>query len=210
MLAPKWILLSIMVSMASLGYSAPKFQCLDSRISRTDARYATFYRALQLIRERKAQVIIETGTARGGGLDCTGDGCFTLILAGWVKENGGQFYSVDISEGALLMAGKGLKELKKFVHLIQRDSVEFLANFNQPIDFLYLDSYDYEKDNPYPSQLHQLREIQAAMPLLTEKSVVMLDDCNLPEGGKCKLTIDYLLGLGWKIIHRNYQIIFIK
>jgi hypothetical protein len=78
-----------------------------------------------------------------------------------------------------------------------------------PIDFLYLDSYDYEWNNPSPSQEHHLREIQAAFPRLHENSVVMIDDCALPQGGKGKLAIEYLKERGWKILLEQYQTILI-
>lgn len=50
----------------------------------------------------------------------------------------------------------------------------------------YLDSFDFDISNPLPSQKHHLKEIEAAYDKLTDNSVVMIDDCDLPGGGKGK------------------------
>lgn len=48
-----------------------------------------------------------------------------------------------------------------------------------------------------PSQEHQLKELKLALPLLHEKSVILLDDNELPGGGKTRLTREYLQSIGW-------------
>jgi hypothetical protein len=96
------------------------------------------------------------------------------------------------------------------VHLVEGDSVNFLKNFDRQIDFLYLDSYDFEKNNPSPSQQHHLREIEAAYDKLTPQSIVMIDDCDLAHGGKGKLVIAYLLDKGWSIYAQDYQVILVN
>ena len=183
---------------------------LEGKIPRNNSRYYTFLSALNLMSERKAKVIVETGTSRNGASNCLGDGCSTLIFSQWVQKNGGEYYSVDISMDALINASNGIGSLKEYVHFVQSDSVAFLQNFNQTIDFLYLDSYDFEINNPTPSQEHHLKEIIAAYPFLTEDSVVMIDDCDLPHGGKGKLVIEYLLNKGWKIAMKGYQVIMVQ
>ena len=45
-----------------------------------------------------------------------------------------------------------------------------------PIDFLYLDSYDIERDNPHPSQLHHVKELCAVIKHLRKGSIVCVDD----------------------------------
>ncbi len=180
---------------------------LEGKIPVSDQRYRTFYLAFELLKDRKAQMIVETGTAREGSAWCVGDGCSTLLFAEWVRRTGGTFYSVDIDEQALKKASQAIGEMTSSIRLICNDSVDFLANFNRKIDFLYLDSYDFEINNPQPSQEHHLKEIQAAYPHLTNKSIIMIDDCDLPHGGKGKLAIEFLLSKGWKIIANEYQVI---
>ena len=182
---------------------------LESRLPRNNCRYKTFYLALELMAGRGARVIVETGTARQGRRDI-GDGCGTMILGDWAAQHGAKVYSVDIDEQALLMAEQALGPAREFVELVHNDSVEFLRNFNQTIDFLYLDSYDFEVSNPYASQRHHLNEITAAYPWLHQKSVVMIDDCGLPYGGKGRLVIQYLRKKGWKLVGKGYQVVLVK
>lgn len=183
---------------------------LDNKIPSYDKRYDTFALALDLMSHRKPKVIIETGTARDGLANCIGDGCSTMIFAEYVKNNGGEFYSVDINAEYLQNAGKALADSRPFATLVHSDSIAFLQNFNRPIDFLYLDSYDYDFSNPLPSQEHHLKEIKAAYPWLSPYCVVMIDDCDLPGGGKGKLAIDFLLSKGWGILGIGYQVVLIQ
>ena len=183
---------------------------LDGRIPEVSGRYETFLLALELMQKRKAKVIVETGTARYGSGNFIGDGGSTIIFGDWARKNNAVLYSIDIDEGALYNAYQNLGDSTKAVHLVHSDSVEFLRRFNQTIDFLYLDSYDFDCFNPDPSQEHHLNEIIAAYPYLRENSVVMIDDCDLPHGGKGKLVIDYLLKRGWKILAEQYQVILSK
>ncbi len=183
---------------------------LENKIPKKDKRYFTFLRALLYMKERNVQTIVETGTARDGLNGCIGDGCSTCIFSEWAELYGASFYSVDINDSNLREAKKALNSAETVSHLILSDSVEFLQNFGRPIDFLYLDSYDFEWDNPIPSQQHHLSEIIAAYPWLHENSVVMIDDCDLPHGGKGKLVIEFLLSRGWKITAKKYQVIMVR
>ncbi len=182
---------------------------LNGRIEKSDKRYSTLLQALQLMQQRKSLTIVETGTARLGNTFFAGDGGFTLIVGDYVRERGGKLYSVDIDSQALATAASALGLSRNFVQLVNQDSVAFLHHFKEPIDFLYLDSFDYDASNPLLSQQHHLNEILAAYPNLSENSVVMIDDCDLPEGGKGKLAINFLLSQGWKIIANSYQVILI-
>ena len=116
------------------------------------------------------------------------------------------FFSVDISQQNLDGAASGL-EYKDATTLVCDDSVHFLEAFEEQIDFLYLDSYDFELDNPGPSQEHHLKEIQSAYDKFSPHCVVMIDDCDLPHGGKGKLAIQYLENMGWHKVVEGYQVI---
>jgi predicted O-methyltransferase YrrM len=211
----KYILIRIVVlGFALNAWAAPNKPCgscissiLEGKIPVNDRRYHTFYRLFQIMQIRKPGVIVETGTARQGTTWCVGDGCSTLLFAQWIHKYGGVFYSVDIDSSALMKAAQAIEVETDAVHFVHSDSVDFLAQFNGTIDCLYLDSYDFEEDNPTPSQKHHLREIQAAYPHLSQNSIVMIDDCDLPHGGKGKLVIEFLEAKGWKVVERGYQVI---
>jgi len=206
----KKLFLFTLLILASKASCAPSnLRHLENRIPKENARHQTFLKAMELMLERNVKTIVETGTSRYGGVHCIGDGCSTLIFSDWAKENNATLYSVDIDRNALLHAKAALKPPIEHVHFVHKDSVEFLKNFNRPIDFLYLDSYDFELDNPNPSQQHHLNEIKAAMPWLTENSIILIDDCDLPYGGKGKLVIEFLEDRGWKVLLEGYQVILV-
>lgn len=183
------------------------YRYLLNRLTPQDKRYQTFHLFLELIEKRGGKVIVETGTARNGCENCHGDGCSSVIFADFAKDYGLSFYSVDIDPQAIEASSRAALPLNPNAEFIVADSVAFLHNFETPIDFLYLDSYDFDEHNPLLSQLHHLYEIQAAYPHLHSGSVVMIDDCGLPHGGKGKLAIEWLLSKGWKVIVSKYQTI---
>lgn len=180
---------------------------LENCLSQTDKRYASFLLALGLLKQRNAKILVETGTARGGMSNFVGDGGSTIIFAHWANQNSAFFYSVDINPESVMIAQNAVLPYADSVDVICADSIAFLSNFNQPIDFLYLDSYDFDFADPLPSQQHHLNELKAAYSRLHKNSIVMIDDCDLPYGGKGKLAISFLLEKGWNIIFSGYQVI---
>lgn len=176
----------------------------------TDKRYASFAMAKNLIVQRGLFTWVETGTSRNGASNCIGDGCSTIVYSDFLVDVPGELYSVDIDDNAINCARSALRLSKEKVHFYTSDSIAFLRDFDRMIDFLYLDSYDFDLDNPTPSQVHHLKEIEAAYDKLHDQSVVMIDDCRLPHGGKGKLIIDYLIQRGWKKVFDGYQVIMVK
>lgn len=183
---------------------------LEGKLETSDKRYATFDYAIKLLNQKPTPTIVETGVARHGRLNCKGDGCSTIIFAEWIKGHEGLFFSVDIDPRAIDNAKKGLAELNPYAQITCQDSIEFLKNFDRTIDFLYLDSFDFEEQHPQPSQVHHLLEIHAAYPHLAQDCIVMIDDCDLPHGGKGKHVIEFLLSQGWKIIAQGYQVLLAR
>lgn len=146
------------------------------RIENENKRYVTFLGALEILKDRNAKILHETGTARDGVRNFTYDGGSTIIFADWAYHNDAILYSVDINPGAVESAKEATQQYSTNSHVICEDSIKFLKEFNQPIDFLYLDSYDFDFNNPNPSQEHHLRELVAAYPKLHQQSIVMIDD----------------------------------
>ncbi|MCH9631313.1 MAG: hypothetical protein S4CHLAM37_13350 [Chlamydiia bacterium] len=211
----KKLLLSLALfftSIHSLSYTTdfnPK-PYLQERHPTTSKRYGTFYRALELLNQRKAKIIVETGTSRFGDRGYVGDGGSTIIFGHWALNNDATLYTVDISRENIIQAKNATELFKENTHYCVSDSIKFLKEFKSKIDFLYLDSFDYSFKNPYPSQAHHLKEIQVAYDKLHENSVIMIDDCNIRFGGKGKLAIEFLLKRGWKIDTNDYQVILTR
>ena len=185
---------------------------LEGRLPEANGRYKTFYEALRLMSERGVKTIVETGTERWleAKNSFDGDGGSTIIFSHWAFNNKAHMYSVDIDQNHLAYSTNNTFAYKSNLTLVLQDSVEFLKYFPNKIDFLYLDSFDTNEHNPGPSQDHCLKEVMAAEDKLTDKSIIMIDDCNVPGGGKGKLAIEYLRSKGW-LLHRNYhQVILLK
>ena len=178
-------------------------------------RRNSFRLTMKLLKERNAKVLIETGVARKGLQNTKYDGASTIVFGLWAKQNGAVLHSVDIDPDAVNEARKEveLNNLAKVVQLNVSDSVAFLQQFKNPVDFLYLDSYDYPKRDSVgqkASQDHHLKEIKAIESKLHENTLILIDDCGKPGGGKGKLVIEYLKPLGWKVIYNGYQVLMSK
>jgi len=207
----KKIIIQIVMCIPLMGFSSGK-QILDTYLSPKDKRYQTFLTALKLIEKRDCQMLVETGTARNGDKNLKGDGGSTILFGTFIKERGGTLYSIDINQKAIDQAKNACenKEIQEGIFFCCNDSISLLKDFGQPIDFLYLDSYDYDVHHPELSQKHHLREIEAAYPWLSEKCVVLIDDHALPYGGKGKLVIPFLRKRGWRVFQSEYQVVLIR
>ncbi len=178
-------------------------------------RRNTFNKTLKLLKQRNAKIIVETGTSRAGLKGAKGDGAATIVFGKWAQQNGAKLHSVDISEDSvngsqLEVNNQGLNNAVT-VHL--NDSIRFLKNFKDTIDFLYLDSYDYSKTDreiQIKSQEHHLKEFKVIEDKLHKNSIVLIDDCKLPGGGKGKTVVEYMLKKDWKILMNAYQILLVK
>ncbi len=178
-------------------------------------RRDTFRKTLNLLSERKVRVLVETATARVGLRGVKGDGASTIVFGMWARENNAVLHSVDISEESINESKAEVirQGLVEYVKLHLEDSLKFLAEFSEPVDFLYLDSYDYDLEDTSiqkASQEHHLAEFKTIESCLHEKSLVLIDDCRLPNGGKGKLAIEYMVGRGWKILMSEYQVLLTK
>jgi predicted O-methyltransferase YrrM len=178
-------------------------------------RRITFAKTLKLLDENKAKIMVETGTSRKGIRGSKKDGAATIVFGKWAKENEAVLHSVDISEDSVTGSQQEVnkQDLADVVTVHLNDSLKFLKEFDQPVDFLYLDSYDYskkDKEIQIKSQEHHLKEFQIIENQLHDKSIVLIDDCKLPGGGKGKMVVDYMLDKGWKILINRYQILLVK
>ena len=98
------------------------------------------------------------------------------------------------------------------------DSVEFLwqANLNLTlenhyVDLLYLDSFDYESSDPWPSAAHHMKELAAIISRLRPGSLVAVDDNFIVNGqrqGKGAYVYDFMNSIGKTLLHDGYQLIW--
>jgi predicted O-methyltransferase YrrM len=177
-------------------------------------RRNTFRRSLKLLDQIDAKVLVETGTSRQGLRAAKGDGAATIVFGKWAKRNGAFLHSVDINEQSVQASQRevDLQGLGNHVKVYLSDSLVFLKDFKEQVDFLYLDSYDYSKDPEVQkkSQFHHLAEFKAIEHRLHRQSVVLIDDCRLPNGGKGKMAVEYMTRSDWKVLVSAYQILLVR
>jgi len=178
-------------------------------------RRNTLQATLALLDERNARTLVETGTARLGLAKTKGDGASTIVFGLWAKGHGAHLHSVDIDAEAINEARSAATEqdLTDAVSFHVCDSVAFLQSFSEPVDFLYLDSYDYDTRDvavQAASQAHHMKEFTAIQGRLHDASVVLIDDCDQPGGGKGKLVIEHMRKHGWQVVMDSYQVLLTR
>ena len=179
---------------------------------RLGKRYATLFEALAWVHGEPDVVIVETGCLRTRD-NWAGDGQSTLVFAEYAYHHASTLTSIDIDPTACNVAESLLAETEigQVVKIICNDSVAELSRIGLGIDLLYLDSFDYDARNPEPSQLHHLKEAQTVLPSMNSKSAILIDDCDLPGGGKGGLAIAHLCQVGgYKIAKSEYQTLLIR
>ncbi len=167
-------------------------------------RFKSFEFALKEAKKRNHKTLVETGVSRGKvkfflfSKVNWKDGMSTMIFSDYAKHIKGNLYTCDIESQNINNAKKFCKDNKEFVTFIIDDSLNFLENFRDPIDFLYLDSLDGQfKD----ASEHQLKEIKFAIKNLKKDSLVLLDD----KGSKTNLSIDFMIKNNFRIINETKE-----
>lgn len=172
-------------------------------------RAATMREALVRLHANRGRLICETGSVRSAG-NWVGDGQSTLVWAAYGKRYAAAVMTVDKDPAAAPLCKRLVKEhCGTEVHCTFRtgDGAEHLAAVNQPIDLLYLDSHDFLEHDAAPAQMQALKEFYAAEPWLHVKSLVLIDDCRLPHGGKGGLVIPEMESRGWQVAASGYQVL---
>lgn len=178
------------------------------------SRFATAKLALNLLYQRGGKTIIETGTTRATE-DFAGAGMATIFFGDYAAHYNAHLWTVDILPQAIALSQTLTSEFQTAITYVTGDSVAFLTDFPDPIDLLYLDSVDCPIDDTHPdelefSQQHQLKELKAAYDKLHDTSIVLLDDNNFSNGGKCKYSIPYLEEKGWICLFADKQMVWIR
>lgn len=183
---------------------------INNYMDKLGNRYSSISVALNLFMDHLGQVIVETGTTRILG-NMGGDGHFSLVASDVARFVNGQLHTVDINPEYIEVCKFVTERNKDFVRYHASDSVEFLHNFAQRIDLLYLDSMDFiTTGDPNPPQDHAVKEYEAAKNKLHDKSIIVIDDVALPHGGKAGKLLPILQSDGWRIRFLGYQVVFSK
>lgn len=176
--------------------------------------------------------IVETGCTREAG-NWAGDGGSTLLFDKYAEFHAGSIvYTVDIDPAATALC-RSLVSSRVRVHT--GDSVKFLkqladeASAELPsIDLLYLDSFDVNFNDVFPSAFHHMKELVAVAPLIRPETLVVVDDSPstftgfvgdggqlhllqaFKVGGKGKLVAEYAEHIGAEKVFERYQCAWTK
>jgi predicted O-methyltransferase YrrM len=144
------------------------------------------------------------------------EGCSTLLFDAYIAEYGGELHSVDINpvnvEYAQTVVGDSAT-------VYCNDSVAFLGEANrmlaetdQYIDLLYLDSLDFQELTTfYESPVHHLKELCAVISRMKKGSMLVVDD-NYMEGairkGKGMYIAEFMKSIGVPLLHDQVHMIW--
>ena len=162
--------------------------------------------------------IIETGCIEDPD-NWAGNGCSTIMFDKFIETHPG-----STARSAEIDADKVARAMGwcPRVTITTADSAQYLAwaakHINVPIDLLYLDASHHNWINETPSQVHHYNELMAAMPLLHERSLVVVDDSvtaidDYPKSrviGKGGLVAQYALEVGATMEFCRYQVGFTR
>jgi len=131
--------------------------------------YLTFKKIFEEMNNIKNPYILESGIASAGTQS-------TYLFNEYVRKYGGHFWSVDINENLVEIHKNNMCPATT---LICSDSVSFFTDWskiNNSVDIIYLDSYDLDFYNPYPSAIHGLAEYNSLKPVIKKDTLLLIDD----------------------------------
>lgn len=161
--------------------------------------------AIEKFKENNGKIIVEVGSMRaafdhdvdnGNCMWCS-DGHSTYL---WGRT-GAQVFSVDIDPAATKIAKEFSKHFN--VSVFTQDAIEFLNSFDGPIDLLYLDAWDAIEGTDYAEK--HLEAYFAAKKNLHNKSLILIDDTDILEGGKGRYVVPQAIADGYKVIFEGRQ-----
>jgi hypothetical protein len=195
--------------------AASFFDLYDSRyaphlMGRADS-FRIMFQALEARCSEKSgpALIVETGSLHNPGH--WADGQSTLLWSEFARFQPCEIHTVDLKPEA---ASVVREVCGADVRAHTGDSVGFLYEMasvpNPPqIDLLYLDSYDFDPEEPFPSAFHHIKELISARPCLGKGSIIAIDDnFLLPDGqyaGKGYLVMQWFRHLDIKCLYSGYQ-----
>ena len=170
-----------------------------------NVRFSTMSKAVEIT--NWPQTVVEIGSIRDKSpRSHEGEGHSTLF---WCQHCP-LVYSIDIDPKATQITEEicGWGGENKGFHGfrgITSDGIEWLEQFDDPIDILYLDAWDSGTPN---YQENHVTAYRAAQKNLKRDSVILIDDTWVLKGdGKGVLVVEQALKDGWQIAAHEYQVL---
>ena len=174
------------------------------------AGFGVIFTALDALPPGVAPRILETGCVRPDHGDlCYGDdGCATVLFDHFARVTGACVVSVDIDPEHVAYARS---KVSSRTEVVCGDSVSFLHGLprDHAFDLIYLDSFDIDRDDPLPAQVHHMKELAAVLKNTRPGTLVAVDDCDaFFDGGmtgKGTLVTSFMADVGAELLHDGYQ-----
>jgi len=174
-----------------------------------NSRYWTFQIVLNILAQRgRDTIIVETGCQRMA--DDLGAGMSTSIFGEFCKRHGGKLMTVDLMPHHLMICRECTKAFADHIEYIESDGAAWLGQSHGFVaDLIYLDSLDYpigdqagDLQMQRDSQEQCILEFEAAVAsgLIGNRTLILIDDNQLPGGGKPKMLKARLASEGWKCL----------
>lgn len=149
--------------------------------------------------------IIETGCLRILN-NWEGDGQSSYLFDRFLHHYGNCKLDIyDISPVSIDACSKAVSHKNTTLHT--QDSVDGLWKYSDPVDVLYLDSFDVDFSNTHPSAFHHVKELCAIMKNITPGALIMIDD-NINNKGKGQYIYEFMNNIGAEILYDGYQVLF--
>ncbi len=178
-------------------------------------------KTLELFQAAGGKNIVEIGTSSSRmfhridedsgswGEHCCNSGHSTMHFA---MSGAKDFWTVDINAATTASAKKNISESEYTkdchnVHFVTQDGLEFLKNFDRPIDLLYLDGWDVAPG--FYAEQHLMAYLYAK-DKLHDKSLILIDDTDVDNGGKGKWVVPKALEDGYRVLFAGRQTLLAK
>ena len=184
---------------------------LEEMLSLVGIRQNGFRLMVDAMSKLESPLIVETGCARQEN-NFQGDGMSTLIWDAVANRTNGKVISVDLNPAAAAFAQSNVGPRATVYNadsvVFLRDLEADLINTGKTIDLLYLDSYDFDGENPHPSSLHHIFELLSIKQGLRPGSLIAVDDNFEHNGqwmGKGAYVAQWMANVNKKMVYRGYQ-----
>ena len=137
-----------------------------------------------------------------------GAGIFTKVFAENLKDQNCIIYTIDPDNSANIIVKTMCNEYDN-VKIHKTYSTNFLTDFNEKIDFLYMDHMETSEE----AAIQHLTDIKIILDkdLMSENGIILVDDVgNNILAGKGKYSIPFLQNNGYNIVIHDYQVLLEK
>ena len=145
-----------------------------------------------------------------------GAGIFTKVFSDNLQYDNLQhtykLYTIDPDQDANFITKVMCKDNKQLI-IKQTTSSNFLQNFDQKIDFLYMDHMESTPDMLEETALTHLHDVKIIInrDIMSENGIILVDDVGYDiVNGKGKYSIPFLLENNYEIILHEYQVLIKK